>query len=480
MGAGEACSRLTLCYGEGAVFTRFQRFYNSIKLVADLLALTVAFGLAYFTRFTVLPFESIPPVGDTLVTWAMALVVFPVTFRQSSLYTTNRARTHIGEVFELFKATIFAMLILVAVSFFVRERYSRLTIGIFTVYAFVLVSAVRLAFRAVFNEMRRRGYNAKTILVVGAGDLGQRVVETIQEHRELGFVVVGLLTRKPEKVGRTLKGVPVLGRIKQLGEVLDQRAIDQVILALPLEDQPLLKDLMEELAQRTVDVKIVPDLFSYVTLRGGLEEFGGLPIISLQGAPLDGWNLIAKRAFDVICASAALLLLSPVMLVLAVLIKLTSRGPVFYRQERMGMDGRVFTMLKFRSMNVDAEAEGAAFAAVNDPRRTWFGSFLRKYSLDELPQFLNVFVGDMSLVGPRPERPVFIEEFKRQIPRYHLRHMVKAGLTGWAQVNGLRGNTSIKDRIDYDLYYIENWSLLFDVKILLRTAFGGFLSKNAY
>ncbi len=462
------------------MFTRFQRFYNSIKLVADVLGLSLAFGMAYFTRFTLLTTESIPPLTDTLVTLAMALVVFPLTFRQSNLYTTNRARSHISEVFELFKATLFAMLILVAMSFFFRERYSRLTIGIFTVYSFVAVSVVRLGFRAFFNEMRRRGYNLKTILVVGAGELGQRVVETIHQHRELGFVVMGLLTRKAEKVGTTIKHVPVLGVISQLGEVLDTHKVDQVILALPLEDQPLLKDLMESLALRTVDVKLVPDLFSYVTLRGGLEEFGGLPIISLQGAPLEGWNLIAKRIFDIACSSVALLVLSPVMLLLAVIIKLTSRGPVFYRQERMGMDGHLFTMLKFRSMRIDAEAEGAAFAAQNDPRRTLLGSFLRKYSLDELPQFLNVLFGDMSLVGPRPERPVFIEEFKRQIPRYHLRHMVKAGITGWAQVNGLRGNTSIKDRIDYDLYYIENWSLLFDIKILVRTAFGGFLSKNAY
>ncbi|MBE2249684.1 MAG: exopolysaccharide biosynthesis polyprenyl glycosylphosphotransferase, partial [Myxococcus sp.] len=277
-----------------------------------------------------------------------------------------------------------------------------------------------------------------------------------------------------------VKGKPVLGMMLELGEVLDREGVDQVILALPLEDQPILKELMEQLALRTVDVKLVPDLFNYVTLRGGLEEFGGLPIISLQGAPLEGWNLIAKRVFDVLCASVLMVLGAPVMLGLALAVKLTSRGPIFYRQERMGMDGHLFQMLKFRTMRTNAEEEGAQFARADDPRRTSIGAFLRKYSLDELPQFYNVLVGDMSLVGPRPERPVFIEEFKKQIPRYHLRHMVKSGVTGWAQINGLRGNTSIKERIDYDLYYIENWSLLFDLKILLRTAFGGFLSKNAY
>jgi Undecaprenyl-phosphate glucose phosphotransferase len=266
----------------------------------------------------------------------------------------------------------------------------------------------------------------------------------------------------------------------ELGEVLDREQVDQVILALPLEDQPILKELMEAVALRTVDVKLVPDLFNYVTLRGGLEEFGGLPIISLQGAPLEGWNLIAKRAFDILFSLAALIVAAPLMAALAVLVKVTSQGPVFYRQQRMGMDGHLFDMLKFRTMRVDAEVQGARFATHDDPRRTPIGSFLRRFSLDELPQFLNVLVGDMSLVGPRPERPVFIEAFKQQIPRYHLRHMVKSGITGWAQIHGLRGNTSIQERIDYDLYYIENWSLLFDLKILLRTAMGGFLSKNAY
>ncbi|MDP3499453.1 MAG: undecaprenyl-phosphate glucose phosphotransferase [Myxococcales bacterium] len=463
------------------MFTRFQRFYNSIKLLADMGALAAAFGLAYLTRFSgLLAYESQPPLEDTFVILTVVLVVFPLTFRQANLYTTNRARSHMSEVFEVFKSTILATTLLVALTFFFYERYSRATIGLFTFYAFFGVSTVRLVFRAAFNELRRRGFNEKRILVVGAGSLGQRVVETIDEHKELGFAVKGLLTRREEKVGTIIKGKPVLGMMLDLGEVLDREPIDQVILALPLEDQPLLKELMEQLALRTVDVKMVPDLFNYVTLRGGLEEFGGLPIISLQGAPLEGWNLIAKRVFDVMCSLLLMIVGSPVMLVLAIAVRLTSKGPIFFRQERMGMDGHLFEMLKFRTMRTDAEEEGAQFARADDPRRTSIGAFLRKYSLDELPQFYNVLVGDMSLVGPRPERPVFIEEFKKQIPRYHLRHMVKSGVTGWAQINGLRGNTSIKERIDYDLYYIENWSLLFDLKILLRTAFGGFLSKNAY
>lgn len=465
----------------GRVFRRFQRFYNSIKLLADMLMLAAAFGLAYFTRFySGLPHEAIPPANDTWLSLAMVLLIFPATFRQSNLYTTNRSRTHIGEVFEIFKATVLATLLLVALTYFTRERYSRMTIAIFVGYAFVGVTLIRLGFRGVFNVLRRAGFNLKTILVIGAGELGARVIDTIESHRELGFTVSGVLTRKPEKVGTTVRGAKVLGLISEVGEVLDRQAVDQVIIALPIEDQALVKPLMEQLALRTVDVKVVPDLYQYKTLRGGFEEFGGLPIISLQGGSLDGWNLVAKRVFDVLVSLFALVVTSPLMLLAAAAVKISSKGPVFYRQERMGMDGRTFQMLKLRTMRTDAEHTGAQMTTKHDPRRTAVGTLMRRLSIDELPQFYNVLVGDMSLVGPRPERPVFIQEFKQQIPRYHLRHMVKAGITGWAQVNGLRGQTSIQKRIEFDLYYIENWSLLLDLKILLRTAFGGFLSKNAY
>ena len=463
------------------MFSRFQRFYTSIKVAMDVVVFACAFALAYLTRFHgPFPWEALPPPQDSVTQLAMVLVIFPIAFHQARLYTTNRSRTHIHEVFEVFKATITGTLLLVALTYFTRERYSRLMLAFFAGYAFVLVSVTRLLFRRALSELRRRGYNLKSILVIGAGELGQRVIETIDSHRELGFRVVGVLTRRRAKLGTTAKGAPVVGLIRDVDTILDKTPVDQVIIALPIEDQPLVKQLMEQLALRTVDVKVVPDLYQYITLCGGLEEFGGLPIINLQGGPLHGWNLVAKRVFDVLFAFLALLLASPIMLVAALLVKLTSRGPVLYRQERMGMDGRTFSILKFRTMRQDAEAQGAQMAHRDDPRRTLIGTLLRRTSIDELPQLFNVLRGDMSLVGPRPERPVFIEEFKRQIPRYHLRHKVKAGITGWAQINGLRGQTSIQKRIEYDLYYIENWSLLLDLKILIRTALGGFLSKDAY
>jgi Undecaprenyl-phosphate glucose phosphotransferase len=471
------------------LFNRFQRFYTSIKVATDVAVLAIAFAFAYATRFWLFRSYSldtqgleatIPPLTDTLVSLALVLIIFPVAFHQARLYATNRARTHIEEVFEIFKAMVTATLIIVALTYFVRERYSRLTLFFFVAYAFVLVSGTRLAFRQALNELRRRGYNLKSILLIGTGELGQRVIETIDNHRELGFRITGIVSRQPTEGPREIQGIPIVGHMGDIDSVLNGRRVDQVLIALPIEDAPLLKGLMEQLALRTVDVRIVPDLYQYITICGGLEEFGGLPIISLQGGPLQGWNLVAKRVFDMLVSLVVIVVTAPVMLLIAAMVKVTSRGPVLFHQERMGMDGRTFGMLKFRTMYTGAEASGAKMARRDDPRRTPIGRLLRRASLDELPQIFNVLRGEMSLVGPRPERPIFIEEFKRQVPKYHLRHKVKAGMTGWAQINGLRGQTSIQKRIEYDLYYIENWSLFLDVKILLRTALGGFISRNAY
>jgi Undecaprenyl-phosphate glucose phosphotransferase len=408
---------------------------------------------------------------------AAIATVFPMVFSNQGLYLSGRAKTHLDEIFAVFKGTVIATLIVVAITYFGRpERYSRLTLAMFAGLSFVLVSVALVAFREVLKVLRRRGHNLRDILVVGTGELAEQVIRTMQQQQELGFRVAGAVGPGPGPV----LGVPVLGTAAELGPVLERTRADQVMIALPSSEQAGLKGLMDELALHTVDVKVVPDLYQYITLCGGLEEFGGLPIISLQHGPMQGWNVVAKRAFDIVFSLLAIVAFSPVMLVTAILVKLSSKGPIFYKQERMGMDGETFHMIKFRSMRTDSEVSGAQMASKVDPRRTAFGTFIRKTSIDELPQFFNVLSGQMSLVGPRPERPVFIEEFKKQIPKYHLRHKVKAGVTGWAQINGLRGQTSIAKRIEYDLYYIENWSLLLDFKIMVKTALGGFLSKNAY
>jgi Undecaprenyl-phosphate glucose phosphotransferase len=272
-----------------------------------------------------------------------------------------------------------------------------------------------------------------------------------------------------------------LGAPEDIRAVLDTRQVDIVIIALPHNDYPRLTGILNEIGDDPVAIHLVPDVFSLASLRGGIEEFETLPVIHLRESPLYGWNRVLKRAFDVGVGTAALLVAGPLMGAIALLIKVASPGPVLYRQERMGLDGRRFRMLKFRTMRVDAETDtGPQWAVPDDPRRTAVGTFLRSTSLDELPQLMNVLRGEMSLVGPRPERPSFVEEFRRRVPGYMLRHKVKAGITGWAQINGWRGNTSIEKRIEYDLYYIERWSLALDVKILLLTLWLGFKNRNAY
>jgi Undecaprenyl-phosphate glucose phosphotransferase len=466
------------------VFHRFQRFFTHLKILLDLAVLALAFGLAYTVRFwspDLLPFEAKSPWNNTVRTLGSILVLYPLAFQGLGLYRPGRIRSTMDELFGLFRGWLLASMGLVTITYFFQPvRYSRLVLALFFILSLFLLSAARISFRAVLRLLRRRGFNLKDVLVIGSGDLGARVVEMVRSHRELGFRLIGVLSHRREPQAAELAGAPVIGSLVDLENLMEERRVDQVIIALPLEHQGALPSLMGILSGSTADVKVVPDLAQYVTLSGGIEEFGGLPILSLQHGPLQGWNSVTKRLFDILLSAAALLLASPVLLACAIAIRLTSRGPILYRQERMGMDGELFEILKFRSMATDAEASGAQMAGPGDPRTTRVGVFMRRLSLDELPQLFNVLRGDMSLVGPRPERPVFIEEFRRRIPRYHLRHKIKAGITGWAQVNGLRGQTSIEKRIEFDLYYIENWSLLLDLKILLRTLAGGFLSRNAY
>jgi Undecaprenyl-phosphate glucose phosphotransferase len=273
----------------------------------------------------------------------------------------------------------------------------------------------------------------------------------------------------------------VLGKLPDVRRVVEREEIHEVYVVLPADRQKEQSDLLDTLADSSVDLRVVPDLVGRMSLNAGIEELNGLPVILLSQTPLLGWNRIVKRMMDIACGLVALLVFSPLMALIAVLVKLSSRGPVFYAQERMGLDGVRFEMYKFRSMRVDAETEsGAVWASPEDDRRTGLGVLLRKTSLDELPQLFNVLRGDMSLVGPRPERPVFVENFRQSVPGYMLRHKMKSGMTGWAQVNGWRGDTSIDRRIEYDLYYIENWSLALDIKIMWLTVWKGFFSQNAY
>ena len=335
--------------------------------------------------------------------------------------------------------------------------------------------------RVILAEFRKRGFNLRHVLIVGSGELGQSLAEKFNQHPEFGLKIVGFLSSHPEKIGIEINGIKVIGLYNEIPKIIQRCGVDQLYIALPLHAQDRLEKVLNSLNEETVDVKVVPDLLRFMNLQAGVEELDGLPIINMAESPLYGWNILLKRTSDLVFSITLIVTLSPLFLILAIIIRLESVGPIIFRQERVGLDGKPFEMLKFRSMKVDAEQiTGPVWANKADNRRTRLGSFLRKTSIDELPQLFNVLRGDMSLVGPRPERPVFVKEFKRSIPKYMLRLKMKAGLTGWAQVNGWRGNTSLDKRIEYDLYYIKNWSLLFDFKIILMTAWKGFVNPNAY
>src|SRR6185295_9133254 len=339
--------------------------------------------------------------------------------------------------------------------------YSRAFLALFALVDLVAVASTRIAVREGLRRVRSSGHNLQRILVVGAGLLGREITTKILAHREMGFEVVGFLDDDPGKAGTLICGVPVLGALRNAEEVLAAQRIDQVFITLPLEAHKKVLGLLDLMARECVEIKLVPDILQYATLKAALEDLDGTPVINLSQMPLQGWNSMVKRGVDLCIAGAAVVALLPLLPLIALAIWL---------QDRMGLDGRSFMILKFRSMRADAEAtSGPVWAVKDDPRRTRVGSVLRHWSLDELPQIWNVLTGDMSIIGPRPERPTFVREFKHKIPRYMLRHRVKSGITGWAQVHGWRGNTSIKKRIQYDLYYIQNWSLSLDCKILWMT-----------
>jgi Undecaprenyl-phosphate glucose phosphotransferase len=373
------------------------------------------------------------------------------------------------------------MILVFIAFFFKRTEFSRVVFLYFSILSFLFLSLSRLFLKGFYIDLQRKHLRSERVLIVGARELAQGVAETIRKHPELGLTIMGFLTRVPQKVGTQIQGIEVLGLYEEIDQVIQNQGIHLVIFALPLTAHQNLEELLNRIRNELVDIKIVPDLYRFISLRGGVEEFEGLPFINLRESPMVGWNRILKRSFDILLAGLILLLFSPLLLLIALAVKTTSPGPVFYRQTRMGLDGRVFEMLKFRSMVVGAEKEsGPVWAQKEDPRRTLVGRIIRKFSLDELPQLINVLNGEMSLVGPRPERPELIQSFKDKIPKYMLRHKMKAGMTGWAQIHGWRGNTSLEKRIEFDLYYIENWSLPLDSKILFKTLWKGVFSKEAY
>jgi exopolysaccharide biosynthesis polyprenyl glycosylphosphotransferase len=449
------------------------RLLHLARLGADLLVLLGSFLLAWALRFhtSLIPrFAPIPPFGPYLALLGAILIIWTVVLQVGNAGVQRNHRPLADEIAALIQVHTFGMLLVFAVIFFIRPfTFSRVMIVLFWCLSTLGLVLERAAARGVARALARRGSGLRRILLVGTGPLGRQVLRTFQSRPELGYRFVGALTAGRAEVGDKLRRVPILGSYEDLERLASEHEIDLVILALAAAEQERMGEVLDHLGDAMVDVWVVPDFVRHVRLRGGVAQFEGLPLISLQASPLGGWNGILKRLLDLVLAAGCFLALSPLMLLIAAAVGLTSRGGVFYRQERMGLDGHRFQILKFRSMVVGAEKHGARFATADDPRVTRVGRLIRKTSLDELPQLFNILKGDMSLVGPRPERPVFIEDFRRHFPRYMLRHRVKAGMTGFAQVHGLRGNTSLEARLEHDLFYIENWSVWLDLKILLMT-----------
>ncbi len=456
------------------------RLFEHVTLAGDLLLIGGCWVLAYVVRFDFFPAPGLPPFRDYALQLVPILVVWAVSFRAFGLYRPSRLGSHTSEWLDVAKASTVGVLVLVAIMSFAFHgyEYSRLAIVIFWATSIVAVSLSRAVFREALRFARRRGYNQRFAIVVGGGEPAAEVLRVLRRRPDVGIRVLGVLSDKAQLPGTD---VPRLGGLEEIRAVLDRQAVDIVFIALPHGDYARLSSVLADIGDDPVAIHFVPDVFHLASLRGGVEEFETIPFIHLRESPLYGWNLVLKRAIDLGLGTLALVVAAPVMAAIALTLKLTSPGPVLYRQERMGVDGRRFQMLKFRTMRADAEKEtGPVWARPDDPRRTGLGVFLRRFSLDELPQLWNVLKGEMSLVGPRPERPSFVQEFRRRVPGYMLRHKVKAGITGWAQVNGWRGNTSIEKRIEYDLDYIQRWSLAFDLKILLLTLVYGFRGRNAY
>jgi len=484
----------------------------TVYMVMDAIMLVVAFVLTYWFRFhsgLLLVPLGIPPLGPYLLASLVIVLVFLSIFYSHGLYSDRGGRRAERDFVELFRGVILGSLLVLALSFFVRTMtFSRWFFGLFFWFSWAFLCLGRVVARRILARVLHRGMRRTRLLLVGSNPMRGRLLNTVRELPGLALEPVGWLrvpdeddpgpgpqaaTQMAAGIGSPLDAggqtyaagpepsVPCLGAVDEARDVVLAHDIDRLILTLSFNQMPLISQIAADLANLTTEVQWVPDLFELHTSKMRLREVAGIPFISVREVSLSGADRIVKRTFDLVLAALALVGLAPVLLLLAAAVRLTSPGPVLFRQARVGRDGHEFDMLKFRTMRTDAEAaSGPVWTQEDDPRVTLPGRALRRWSLDELPQFWNVLCGDMSLVGPRPERKVFVDQFSLEMPRYFERHRVKSGLTGWAQVNGLRGNTSIADRTLYDLHYVENWSVWLDVRILLMTVHHVLRGENAY
>lgn len=458
-----------------------QKTLNKIQVILDLGIVVIALALAYGLRFanyegTYLRFGSYIPALLLLVPLHFFLYYF------LGLYEPRRRKGLSFEVGKIIQANLLSTMILFTLLYLIKEiDYSRQVLIYFVVLTSILTIVERIALRAALNNIREKGYNKKHVLIIGTGRLAKRLIMALRENRYLGYEIVGIVDENTT-VGKSLIGVTVIGGISDLENIIMESKIDEIFITISTNNYDTFRKIIKICEKSGVRTQIVPDYARFIPAKPQIDEVDGIPLINIRHVPLDNFlKAFGKRTFDIAVSFAGLVVCLPLLLIIVIGIKLDSPGPVIFSQERVGLNKKNFMMYKFRTMKVQTTEESdTEWTTKEDGRKTSLGNILRKTSLDELPQLWNVFKGDMSLVGPRPERPFFVEQFKEKIPRYMIKHHVRPGITGWAQVNGWRGDTSIRKRIECDIYYIENWTFMFDLKILVMTVFKGFVNRNAY
>ncbi|EOS80421.1 undecaprenyl-phosphate glucose phosphotransferase [Dorea sp. 5-2] len=462
-----------------------QKLLNRLHVVVDALALVFSYISAWYIRFKSGIFELDPwffSLGDYMRSLFILVPAYLILYYVFQLYTPKRVQGRRLEAWHIIQANVIGMMAFILYLYIMRQPdFSRLMIFVFFGINICVEVTIRNIIRECLRNMRRQGYNQKHIVMIGYSRATEQYIDRVRANPEWGYIIRGILADNVQR-GTQYKGIKVIGRTENLTIILPENKLDEIVITLGLAEYHKLEHIVGMCEKSGVHTKFVPDYNNIIPTKPYTEDLLGMPVINIRRVPLNNvLNALVKRCVDVFGAMVALLLFAPVMAVVAVIIKVTAPGPLIYSQERIGLQNKPFRMYKFRSMVVqDQSSEKKQWTVQNDPRVTPIGRFIRKTSIDELPQLINVLMGDMSLVGPRPERPQFVEQFKEEIPRYMIKHQVRPGLTGWAQVNGYRGDTSIRKRIEHDLYYIENWTLGFDLKILFLTFFKGFVNKNAY
>jgi len=461
-----------------------QRMFNISLVIIDATVITLALILAWFIRFgsDLLRFEHNMGLDYYIISLFFIIPLYISLYYAFGLYKPQRTKNIFSEAWNILKVNIIGLLVLITLLFVVEQsHYSRYLLAMFAIFSTVFAINERFILRKSLRFIRSKGHNIKFILIIGAGELGEKVAHKINHNEYLGYNIIGFLDDNIKK-GHEVADSQIIGKIKDLEHIILTNQIDRAIITISPRHNILLENIIDLCEKHGLKAEIVPDYYRYFPAKPYVDMIEDIPIIDIRYVPLDNsFKKAMKRLLDILLAIACIIFTSPVLIFTAFMVKISSPGPVIFKQERLGLHRKNFEMYKFRSMQVQSEKdEESQWTTESDPRTTRFGSYIRKTSIDELPQLFNVLKGDMSLIGPRPERPLFVEKFREEIPQYMIKHHVRPGMSGWAQVNGWRGNTSIMKRIECDIYYVENWTLTLDMKIFFMTLIRGFVNKNAY